>query len=250
LHVYPGDSIDNDVWQKSSPYYESVQNDNWGEFAAQQYTKEIAECAAAPSEINPISIEEICDKLNDLFIRSCKGISKDLVQKINFILTIKEFESRAIYVAFKLGKLTASLNVLSNIGPNLQVRTNRKNLLHSIHELWGGDVFFIGYGADIDILKPECIKDNLDIVSLRVLSLFPTAKQNLPLQPIRSLRYFFYNTTHVYLAIKQKIFSQKGANSLPFNERSHWVQISKCETCMVCNLPLLTNSLAEKIALK
>lgn len=246
-HVYPGDLIDNDVWQKTSPYYDLVQNDNWGEFAEQQYAKEIADCAAKLIESNGISNVEICFKLNELFNKSCKGIDHKTVQKINFILTVTEEKNQPIFISFKNGKLRANLTQNSEVGPNLRIRTNKKNLLHSIHELWGGDVFFIGYGADVDVLKEDCIKDNLDIISLRVLSFFPTALQNLKTHPLRSLRYFFYNTMHATLAMKQKMLSHKGAKTLPFNERSHWVQISKCETCLVCDLPLLSNAFAEKI---
>ncbi len=36
-------------------------------------------------------------------------------------------------------------------------------------------------------------------------------------------------------------------NKIPHNERSHWINRSKCEVCMACDLPLLSYSLGEKL---
>lgn len=246
-HVYPGDSIYKDTWQKNSPYYELVQNDEWGKFAEQQYAVEIANWKPVIANTTAISIEDICLKLNDLFVKSCRGLDVNVLAKLNFIISLSDFPEESIHILYLNGKLVAQLKSEGNGKPNLVIRTNATRLLYSINELWGGDVFFIGYGADIDILNTDCIKDNLDILSLRVLSIFPSAMQNIRRQPWRAFRYFYYNKTHALLALKQKLFSKNKANKLPFNERSHWIQISKCETCLLCDLPLLSNSFAEKV---
>jgi hypothetical protein len=246
-HLYPGDSIYKDVWQKKSPYYELVQNDDWGKFAEQQYAGEISNWNPATINNTNNSIEDICLELNGLFVKSCRGIAVKELMKLNFIITLSDIPESAIHVLYINGKLVAQLKQDQNCNPNLVIRTNATRLLYSITELWGGDVFFIGYGADIDILITDCIKDNLDILSLRVLSVFPSAMQNIRRQPWRAFRYFYHNKIHAVLALKQKLFTNKTVNKLPFNERSHWIQISKCETCLLCDLPLLTNSFAEKI---
>lgn len=246
-HMYPGDSIDEDSWQKKSPYYELVQNDEWGSFAEQQYALEISQWQPKIVNHAAISLEDICQQLNQLFVKSCRGLDVKVLSKLNFMIRLSDFPEASIYVLYQEGNLVAQLTPNWNANPNLTIRTNATNILYSINELWGGDVFFIGYGADIDILNTECIKDNLDILSLRVLSIFPSAMQNIRRQPWRAFRYFYFNKTHALLALKQKLFSKNTPNKLPFNERSHWIQISKCETCLLCDLPLLTNAFAEKI---
>jgi len=246
-HLYPGDYISEDVWQKTSPYYNLVQNDEWGNFGETQYATEISTETDAKLEPNTTTIEELCTQLNTLFPKSCKGIKIKVLSKLNFSIKLKELPDEIIHVCFANGKLIAYSKLQANSSPNLIIRTNCRNLLYSINELWGGDVFFIGYGADLDILNNDCIKDNLDILSLRVLYIFPTALQNLRRQPWRAWRYFYHNKMHASLALKQKLFSKEKINALPFNERSHWIHTSKCETCLVCDLPLLNNSLAERL---
>lgn len=246
-NMYPGDYIHQDVWNKTSPYYKMVVNDDWGSFTNIQLAQEIKSKANQKIESTRFSIEKIADKLNALFAISCKGIEVKTLAKLDFVIELSDINRAKIFVCYLNGKVQASINKQPYSNPHLIVKTTSANLVYSIEELWGGDVFFIGYGADIEILNPDCIKDNLDILSLRILSVFPTAKQHLKKNPWRAFRYFFFNRLAVTLALKQKFLLRKNINKLPFNERSHWIQTSKCETCLVCDVPLLSNALAENL---
>jgi hypothetical protein len=127
---------------------------------------------------------------------------------------------------------------------NLKITTQTFKLDYAIKEEWGGDVFFIGYGADIDILDQKCLKDNLDIVSIRLLSRFPAASYNMMREPIRAAKYLLNNPDFATLAIKQKIVTRGNPNKLPYNERAHWINKSKCDVCKLCDIPLLSDEFA------
>jgi hypothetical protein len=245
-NFYPNDFLLNDQWHQVSPYYNDVKDDDWGAFASLQYATEIMDYT--PVKAVEQDIDSICIALNNLFVTSTIGLHQSMLRKLDFIIQLSDIENgRNIHCYYSGKKLIATPSSQLASTANLMIRTNSTNLLHSINELWGGDVFFIGYGADIDILNPTCLKDNLDILSLRVLSVFPTAKQHIRKQPYRAFRYFWHNRAYALLAIKQKIQFRKNNNKLPFNERSRWIQLSKCETCRACDLPLLDDTLAGTI---
>lgn len=88
---------------------------------------------------------------------------------------------------------------------------------------------------------------NLDIVCVRLLSRYPTAKDSLKKDPIRALNYFIKHPVMAKLAVKQKFMMKSAVNKFPFNERDHWVSYSKCELCQVCNMPLLSYEFGEQL---
>lgn len=247
LHFYPGDYLLNGEWHKESPYYNDVKDDDWSVFAEQQYALEIASGEDVLQPQQEGSLLRIAEQLNLLFPTSTKGLQHSLLQQLNFMIALSDVPDGYIHCSYSNGQLNANTVSKAMKEANLLIRTTSRNLLYSINELWGGDVFFIGYGADIDILNADCLADNLDILSLRVLSVFPTAKQYIRKHPFRALRYFYYNRMQVVLALRQKFLYRNKVNKLPFNERSRWIQQSKCETCRVCNVPLLDDQLAQQL---
>lgn len=247
LHFYPGDYMLNEEWCKESPYYNQVKHDDWSLFAEEQYALEIALGADVLHSQKEGSLPWISDQLNVLFPISSKGIPQPLLQQLNFMISLSDVPDGYIHCSYANGQIKANPAAKVVKEANLLIRTNSRNLLYSINELWGGDVFFIGYGADIDVLNPACLDDNLDILSLRVLSVFPRAKQYIRKHPLRAVRYFYHNRIQVILALKQKFVYRNKVNKLPFNERSHWIRQSKCETCRVCNVPLLDSKLAQQL---
>lgn len=66
-------------------------------------------------------------------------------------------------------------------------------------------------------------------------------------EPIRAARYFTPNPSYTYLTVKQKIQSRSNMNKIPYNERTHWSNKSKCDVCLLCDIPLLSDSFGEKI---
>ena len=243
--LLPGDSIENNHWNKTSPYHQHVIDDNLSHLLHQQYAKEIVE--ANQHLVHPVSIVQDLKKgLQNILSISSRGIAEELLQQINFSISFKDvMESSFIHCFYEKGKVKT--NVVSEIpeNSNLTIETYSYRLRHAINELWGGDVFYIGYGADIYITDDTCLMDNIDIVSLRLLSRFPSASHTMMREPVRAARYMTANPTYAYLAIKQKIQMRGNMNKLPYNERSHWINKGRCDVCLLCDLPLLSDDFGE-----
>ncbi len=97
------------------------------------------------------------------------------------------------------------------------------------------------------MLNEKCLIDNIDIVSIRLLSRFPAASHNMKREPLRAFKYLYTNPAYAKLAVKQKIYTKGNPNKLPYNERSHWVNKGKCDVCRLCDIPLLSDDFGEKI---
>jgi hypothetical protein len=133
---------------------------------------------------------------------------------------------------------------------NLVITTTSDLLLHAIQEEWGGDVLTIGYGLDVDILKEDALEKNLDIVCVRLLTKYPMASKSLKRNPLRAAQYFIRHPMMSKLLIKQKLLLRNTVNKFPYNERDHWINFTKCELCMVCNMPLLSHNFGELLSEK
>jgi hypothetical protein len=66
-------------------------------------------------------------------------------------------------------------------------------------------------------------------------------------EPIRAVRYMTNNPMFTSLAIRQKLYTRGNPNKLPYNERQHWINKSKCEVCRMCDIPLLSDELGEAL---
>ena len=193
----------------------------------------------------PEIVYELSEKLNSLLKVSNSGIAKELLKQVNFGIRFNNVkEDIFIHCYYTLEGLKAEAVDEWPKEANLKITTHTFKLDYAIKEEWGGDVFFIGYGADIDILDQKCLKDNLDIVSIRLLSRFPAASYHMIREPLRAAKYFINNHDFARLAIKQKIITRGNPNKLPYNERAHWINKSKCDVCKLCDIPLLSDEFA------
>lgn len=247
LALLPGDYIENSVWNKISPYHAHAIDDNLSHLLPQQYANEIVNANIFEIQSSTVATE-LQQDLQTILPISSSGIAEELLQQINFVIELKDIiEKIFIHCYFDNGELKT--NVISKIpqNSNLIIKTYSFRLRQALNELWGGDVFYIGYGADIFVTDDNCLKDNIDIVSLRLLSRFPSASHTMFREPIRAARYFSSNPTYAYLAVKQKIQIRTNMNKVPYNERTHWIDKSKCDVCLLCDIPLLSDSFGEKI---
>ena len=246
-NLLPGDFIENEIWNKSSPYHAQAINDNVSHLVQEQYAHEI-EKANTHETVSCKTVDELCKGLQKILPVSQSGIAHELLAQIDFVIAFKDVaEQKFIHCYFENNHVQAK--VVSEIPSqiNIRITTFTFRLKHAVEELWGGDVFYIGYGADIYILKSDCLKDNIDIVSLRLLSRFPSASHHIKLQPLRAAKYFSANPQYALLAIKQKMIMRGNMNKLPYNERSHWVEKGKCDVCRLCDIPLLSDEFGNEL---
>ena len=247
INPLPGDSIENNHWLKTSSYHSQCLNDSLHHLVQQQYATEILEINKVDIQPKEI-IYDIAVKLNEVMKVSHSGISIELLRQVNFIIQCKDIEEEIyIHCYFLTNRIFCEVVNEKPSDINLLMTTHTWKLLHAATQEWGGDVFYIGYGADIYIVDEECLKDNIDIVSIRVLSSFPSASYNMKREPIRALKYLTANPKFAHLAIQQKLLTRGNPNKLPYNERAHWVNKGKCDVCLLCDIPLLSDDFGAQM---
>jgi hypothetical protein len=246
----PGDEIIDNKWYKTSKYYKETENDVIHHLIPIQYKNEIEK--TNNFDIQSIdTINEIEKLLNIVFDEGNIGISEDLLKQVNFVIKCMDIvEEVYLHCYFKNSSIKCEVIKAIPKESNILMTTHTWKLIHAATELWGGDVFYIGYGADLHILIEECLKDNIDIVSIRILSRFPSAMKNMIREPFRGIKYLTKNPKFTKIALWQKIYTRGNPNKLPYNERAHWVNKGKCDVCLLCDIPLLSDELGDLLAQK
>lgn len=247
LNLLPGDYIEKGNWVKTSPYHLEIKNDNLSHLVREQYAEEIDFCKQF--EMKPASIvNELSIGLNSILSVSTADISNELLRKLNFAIAFKDVKlERYIHVYYDKGNMIAEPVEKLPAEANLKITTHTWKLDYAIKNEWGGDIFFIGYGADIEILNQSCLTDNSDILSIRLLSRFPSAAFHMIREPFRAMRYLISNFEFVYLSLALKIASKGNPNKITYNERSIWINKTKAEVCNLCKMPVLSDESAKKL---
>jgi hypothetical protein len=244
-NLFPGDFIEDEKWHKVSSYHQLAIDDNLSHLVSKQYATEIEE-ANTLKMVGKEIVYELAGRLTSILPVSKSGIAPELLEQVNFVIAFKDVpESLFIHCMFNNGKLETAICSALPAGANIKITTYTHRLNYALKELWGGDVFYIGYGADLEVLDEVCLKDNIDIVSLRLLSRFPAASRTMLRKPLRAAKYLSGNPGYAALALKQKLITRGNMNKLPYNERSHWINKGKCDVCMLCDIPLLSDEFGE-----
>ncbi len=247
LHPYPGDKIENGMMEFTSPYHARFAAKSVTEIIREQYGPEM-ELYNETDEVSEVRAVNVFAALKAYLPKAASAFSPEVLTLVNFDLLLTDMPGNSYFhVYFENDKLMVTRNANPDITSNLRIETKTKHLEFSMENEWGGDVFMIGYAADIFVLNEVALKNNLDIVSLRLLCRFPYASQELIKNPYRGLRFIASNPALSALLINNKILSNGNPNKLPHNERSHWINRSKCEICLACDLPLLSNALGESL---
>ena len=247
IHPFPDDTVAQGQLQATSPYHQLYANHTVTELVQQQYGAEM-EAYNQPEDVSEARGAKVFNALQLYLPIAAKAFSAEVLQYVNFDLHLTDAKSKPfIHVYFENGLVRAERNNAATQTTNLRIETKTRHLEFSMENEWGGDVFMIGYAADIYVLHEIALKQNMDIVSLRLLCRFPYASQELIKNPYRGLRFIASNPALSALLINNKVLRNGNPNKLPHNERSHWINRSKCEVCMACDLPLLSYSLGEDI---
>ena len=247
LHPFPGDTIQDNQMEMLSPYHALYATRSVTELVKEQYGAEMH----IYNQIDDVSedrAERVFQALQKFLPEASSAFPDNVLSRVNFDLYLIDMKTDPYFhIHYQNGALAMSRKDKPSAGTNLRIETKTKHLEFSMENEWGGDVFMIGYAADIFVLDEIALKNNLDIVSLRLLCRFPYASRELIKNPLRGLRFIASNPAMSALLIKNKIMTNGDPNKIPHNERSHWINRSKCEVCMACDLPLLSYSLGEII---
>ena len=247
VNMYPGDELEENVFNKCSPYHSKLKNNSLSHLIPTEYAEEIKE-AKKKKWADEESARRVMENLKKYIPKAAKLLNRETLNDVRFAVCLTDvMKDKYFNIEFKNNHLVIfrSKELLDN--RRLMIKTRTDIMDYSYSGPWGGDVLFIGYACDIDVFDESALEENLDIICLRLLTRYPTALGNLRRNPLRGLRYIASNPKISALALKHKILSRGKANKLPFNERSHWLNKSACEICGICDFPLMDQSFGDSL---
>ena len=82
---------------------------------------------------------------------------------------------------------------------------------------------------------------------VRLLTRYPIGSETMKREPLRAAKYLFNNPVLAKISLQQRLFAPKILNKIGYNERSRWINKTKCEVCRICDIPLLSHELGEQL---
>lgn len=247
INMYPGDVLDDGTFVKSSPYHQQVVNGSISHLVKEVYADEI-------KKFNTVSFQPL-SKLNTLQLlltkwipESAKVFNNELLDLVKFSVQFSDIEADDhLYIEYRQGIFFLEKRTTLHPESILTIVTTSDAIEYALQNEWGGDVLFVGYAADVFVEDEVALENNLDIVCLRLLTRYPTASKYMLRHPLRGLRFMLSNPAITQLMVKNKMVTRGNPNKLPFNERSHWINKTKCEVCMACDIPLMSYEFGELV---
>ncbi len=89
FNLLPGDSIENEVWNKTSPYHDQEIDDNLSHLLDDQYRHEIVKANAHEFQ-SAFIVSELNRRLQKILPVSSSGIATDLLMQINFVIVLRD----------------------------------------------------------------------------------------------------------------------------------------------------------------
>jgi hypothetical protein len=245
--MQPGSYFENEKFNKSSQYYAESKNDSLYHLVEKVFEKEIIAFNAEKTADEKMA-EDLKISMGKILNHNSPLYNKAVLDDASFTVILTDVKRNN---CFNVDRLNESFVVTRSDNPSpgrkLHISTTSRLLEFSFEREWGADAMTIGYGIDVEVFEEFTLEKNLDIVCVRLLSLYPKATDNLIKQPFRSMKWLVTNPIMSALAIKQKLSLRAAVNKYPYNERDHWISYSKCDLCQVCNMPLLSKEFAEQL---
>jgi hypothetical protein len=245
INMYPGDRLTDDNFEKRSPYHRQLKNGSVSHLVKEMYADEI-KAFNSPEIFEAPKLDSILSLLKKWMPKAASVYHRELLDHVKFSVELSDVDTEEhLFIEYVSGKFNISKQKEKHAGSILTIVTTSDAIEYSLADPWGGDILFVGYAAEVFVQQESALKNNLDIVCLRLLTRYPTASKYMLQRPLRGLRYMLSNPQLVQLIAKNKMVTRGNPNKLPFNERAHWINKSKCEICMACDIPLLTYELGE-----
>jgi hypothetical protein len=247
LNLFPGDWIENGEQKKNSPYHDLAVNGDVSHLVEEQYADEIKSFNAVPN-ITEHECKALFKLVADNIPDASRVFHNEVLEHLCFSIKISNAAGKNILNVRYMNphwKFEASDEVAVN--SHLLIRVPSHVLHYSLATPWGGDILMVGYGADIDVLNEIALRENHDIICLRLLTRIPVASDYLAKEPLRMMKFMATNPVNTMLSIKQKITARGNPNRIPYNERNHWINKTPCEICRACNIPLLSYEYGEML---
>lgn len=245
--INPGDYFEDETFFKISPWHKRFEEKTVAELVREEFSAQI-KAAEIPIHCSEQEAESIRIKLRKCLDDNRRLYDPVVLSTAVFSICVENLEQNKFYnVRFTNGRFIVERNAQPDADHRLLLRTKSHLLHYAVENNWGGDVLTIGYGIDVDVYDELTLEQNLDIVCVRLITRYPTATGSLRKDPFRAINYFLKHPMMSKLAITQKLKLRNVVNKFPYNERDHWISWSKCDLCKVCNLPLLSWEMGERM---
>ena len=152
LHPYPGDTIETGSLQAVSPYHVLYASKSVTGIVKEHYRHEM-EVYNMPDNVSRERLETVFRSLQVFLPEAASAFAQEVLQMVNFDLFLTDAVAEPYFhIYFKNGQIKISRNDLPATDANLRIETKTKHLEFSMENEWGGDVFMIGYAADIFVI--------------------------------------------------------------------------------------------------
>jgi hypothetical protein len=247
LVMHSGDAIENQEHVTTSPYHAAEREHRLDHLIREQLS-EARERVNTIEPINEEDVERLIFRMTENIKTRMALFSAEVLERIQYTIIVRDVvDNGHFFIDCSGSEVHISRGNSVNPKSILTIETTSKILNYSFDSEWGGDAIVIGYGAEIHILDKSIIGKNLDIICVRLLTRQPVASKQMKQSPFRALKYLSTNPVTTSWAVKQLVKSRKSVNKNPVNERSLWLNKSKCEICQVCDVPYLTEAFSESL---
>ncbi len=235
--LYPGDYLENDQIHLVSEYH-NLNGDAGLYFNVETEFKLEIEEANTVTMFTDRQTQDLMYELQSRINKNMELYPEEVLNDARFSILFSDIEQDAFFnVWLAEGSFQLIRGSLPHKDDRLLIKTKAALLANSLEKPWGGDLLTIGYGIDVTVFEESTLEKNLDIVCVRLISRYPSFKDDVIKHAGRLIKYYVSNPTLTNLWISQKIRLRPYVNKYPFNERDHWITFNKCDLCKVCNIP-------------
>ncbi len=240
LEMYPEDYLDNDKHVECSPYHQKVRPEGLAHLIKEEYAAEI-EQKKNIVKLTDAQAADVLEKLREHVIKKRYVIPLEKQKKIKYALQLTDYsDSKYFNIDLRGTEPKVYMTDAFEKDNILLIKIKSATLLYSMREEWGGDAIIIGYGCMIEIYDINTIKEDLDNLSLRLITNYPNTKEYLQRVPLRAIRYLMTDSlkrNSLLSAIIPGKPEKINFSDPKLGDHLLWLSKTKCEICNACNLP-------------
>jgi beta-lactamase family protein len=232
--MYPGDVLENYNLRPASPYRGQIKNDSLDHLIEEQYGEEMLRFQSKEF-IREADAARLGEEIHGNIDFRAGLFDVETLDKLRFCLRVSDVASNNIYnIKIKDGRTQVERSGEPSEDCLLIMDTSSEILRHSFGNEWGGDAIFIGYGCEIQMLDRRAAEKNLDLISVNLLTRYPTTRSSIKKNPLRALEYVIRTPLRRALALRRlKPHLAEGVNF----DRSTWLLRDQQEIRELCGLP-------------
>jgi hypothetical protein len=238
--AWPGDRIEGKTYKATSPYHAQLRNGGLYHLLDETYPEEIRK-ANATVPFDQTHLPKLERDTLHWMNSNAKLYDERVLRDARFAIKLTDAGGLVWNLQRENGTFTLNSGDRAEDDRRVVITTTARMLAYSLSRVWGGDALTAGYALTVEMFDLDALEKNLDIVCVRLITRYPVMREDILRQPLRAAKYFLTNPTIAALHVNQKVKLRPYVNRYPYNERDHWIAVTKCELCQVCKLPVIDN---------